>query len=879
MHPMLETAATLRPLGGQTQPVFLVCASHKSWFDTGMAVLIDDQEKTINLSVRDLCAEEALGGSLSAMPLGAARADLGRTLHEEYQSRQSTLIPGYLREQAVRYSFFVESYTVTLQGRIDGVYPSGAEWVIEEIKSVLSLDPLPVLEEIPVSHRWQLKVYQWLWSCLQSTREVTGQLVLVSAESGQVLVLPLPPGLEEVSEFVSRHLREIIASHKLELAHRRRKSLRADALPFPFPKMRKYQDRMIAQVESSLENRQHLLIAAPTGVGKTAAALYAALKFALKHGQQVFFLTSKTTQQRIVQETLRLWEESFRERGEADSPSPPLFTSLLLRAKEKSCANDVVFCHESRCEYARDFYGRLEESKLCERLGQMGILSPDFIYQQAVAHTLCPFELSLELMAQADLVVCDYNYIYDPLVSLQRVFENDPSRLLIIIDEAHNLYSRAREYYSPDLNLADIRLLLQMLGQLVEAAEGESPAFPEQQQAMLAARAPSRGFLRQFRSLLKELEEYFAEVADNYPESREEEQVRVEFDRERFERHEEELADLMRRYLVYRRRAGLLLEEDRILDFFFRLADFCRVLKLAGAEFVHLFDQSGKAVRLKILCLDPSRLLHRKNSLFHSVVGMSATLTPLEFYREVLGLNPDAERVGLPSPFPAENRQVFVLPEVSTTFRQRSRNAGKIARIIEQIISIREGNYFAFFPSFAFLEEVSQFLSPGEYQLLLQDRYMPDFARENLLEKLSDPLVAHLVLAVQGGIFAEGVDYPGELAIGAIVVGPGLPRVSFEQELLRQYYEEQCGRGFDYAYLFPGMNRVIQSAGRIIRSETDRGVIVLLDQRFAQENYLALLPRHWYESSPAELICRKDYLARLRDFWGGPELTRGRQIR
>jgi DNA excision repair protein ERCC-2 len=291
------------------------------------------------------------------------------------------------------------------------------------------------------------------------------------------------------------------------------------------------------------------------------------------------------------------------------------------------------------------------------------------------------------------------------------------------------------------------------------------------------------------------------------------------------------------------------------------------VLELEGEEFVHVYDRSNCTAKLKILCLDPSNQLKKRNEGFYSAIGMSATLSPLEFYRDVLGFNRSARLVALPSPFPAENRKILVIPEVSTTYKQRSKYFRKIAQIVEEVISVRVGNYFVFFPSFDFLKEVSPFLRPAGYQVLTQERVMPDHTRNALFDRLSDPTAAHLVLAVQGGVFAEGVDYPGELAVGAVIVGPGLPKVSFESELMRQYFEENFSKGFEYAYLYPGMNRVVQSAGRIIRTETDRGVILLLDKRFTYENYASLFPRDWYDSSPSELIS-KEYLRELSRFWG-----------
>jgi DNA excision repair protein ERCC-2 len=253
---------------------------------------------------------------------------------------------------------------------------------------------------------------------------------------------------------------------------------------------------------------------------------------------------------------------------------------------------------------------------------------------------------------------------------------------------------------------------------------------------------------------------------------------------------------------------------------------------------------------------------------------MSATLSPLEFYRDVLGFEPDAKLLSLSSPFPPDNRKVVVVPEVSTRYRHRAETAPRVGRIIERVVAARPGNYLAFFPSFEYLGAVRSCLHSEGYRLLVQKRTMGDHSRNAVLEKLGSGRGPHLLLGVQGGIFAEGVDYPGDLAIGVIIVGPALPRVGRELDLTRQYFEEQYGRGFDYACLFPGMNRVVQSAGRVIRSETDRGVIVLIGQRFGYENYMSLFPRDWYESSPAELVSRA-YEDELAQFWGKRQPTSG----
>jgi len=380
------------------------------------------------------------------------------------------------------------------------------------------------------------------------------------------------------------------------------------------------------------------------------------------------------------------------------------------------------------------------------------------------------------------------------------------------------------------------------------------------------SRPPSQTFLARLDEFLERIRQLVSDLLESYPEACESGHAVVSLDRECFVELRGELDELMKRYLIYQRRSGHVQDEDRILQCFYSLSDFCQVVAIDGEEFVHTLSTEGGSTRLKIVCVDPARQLRKVNERYRSVIAMSATLSPMEFYRDVLGFDRDTELLALPSPFPRRNRKILIVPEVSTAYQQRAKHFPRIARIVEEIVSIRPGNYFAFFPSFEFLKEVARLVRLRDSELLIQDRIMPDHHRNALLEKLREPGKRHLVLAVQGGVFAEGVDYPGELAVGAIIVGPGLPKVSFEQELMRQFYEDAYSKGFEYAYLYPGMNRVVQSAGRIVRSETDRGIIVLLDKRFGYENYARLLPRDWYESSPAELTAQ-EFRNALSEFW------------
>ena len=836
-----------------------------------MTVKFDSRHSaTLTLSVGDLCSEAAASGNLNLVSLGDLRGELGREVHQEYQSAQRRAFPGYRAEVPLGCEFEVDGFRVTVQGRMDGVYRDDGGWVVEEVKS--RLGPVEAGEESPVvpAHLLQLKVYVHLWSRTHGADKVRGRLVIISCSDRSSHRLEVESDGPAMDRFLEARIREILA--ELQRSARREDEARGlPPLPFPYPQMRQGQDGLVEAIEEALQSTRPLLVSAPTGIGKTVAALFAALRFSRRHGLSVFFLTSKTTQQRIVADTLSLWDEARSEERGSGRP----FTGLILRSKEKICANDVVCCHPSRCSYARDFYGKLESSDLRRTLADFTVITPELVYQRAVDNEICPFELSVELLPEADLVLCDYNYLYDPRISLKRRFAGDSRSAVVIIDEAHNLYGRARDYYSPRLDLGGIRNLrkkMQALAGGVAASQAAIEFGPVEGTA--TAEGQDAGFARDAVDCLNDLEAYFGEVRADFRDSSAGTPFPVRLDKEFFGNLGDRFHDLLRRYLLDPRRRAAPRGEDEFLEMARGLEEFRRVLEIEGEEFVHLYDETGKSHQLRILCLNPALQLQKRHRTFHSVVAMSATLSPLEFYRDVLGFEPDARLLSLPSPFPPDNRKVVVVPEVSTRYRHRTETAPRVGRIIERVVAARPGNYLVFFPSFEYLGAVRSRLRSEGYRLLVQKRTMGDHSRNALLEELGAAGPPRLLLGVQGGIFAEGVDYPGDLAIGVIIVGPALPRVGRELDLTRRYFEEQYGRGFEYACLFPGMNRVVQSAGRVIRSETDRGVIVLIGQRFGYENYMSLFPRDWYESSPAELVSRayEDELAR---FWGERQPTSG----
>ncbi|MGE3539496.1 MAG: helicase C-terminal domain-containing protein [Candidatus Tectimicrobiota bacterium] len=802
-----------------------------------MAIRFDPTTRTLWLSIGDLVESTGFPGSIALTPRLRTRAALGREVHTTRQAEQQAAVASYRSEVTIRQQLQVDDYTVHLQGRIDGLYEDGNTLIVEEIKSVLL--PPEIFRAITPGHytayEQQLTLYVHLLR-QQHSGPVCGHLVLVNLadEAAKTLVIE-PPSGEDSQAFIVQQVRRILSRYAARTARAARRQSSLEALHFPFQQQRPHQEAMMEQVRLAIHDQSCVLLSAPTGIGKTVAALYPALEQVLRDGLRLFFVTAKTTQQTLAVETLqRLAQQGVQ------------FTAVHLQAKEKSCLNDVYFCHENVCDYARDYAAKLERTGLVEALLELPVVGPGLCAEAGTRHRVCPFELSLDVATEADVIIGDYNYVFDPGSYLRRFFQDTAyNDCILIIDEAHNLYARGRDYYSPVLRQRRVR-------QLLSACADESARL-----------------FRDFETFFLALDALFPRLyAEAMTPPRVGEQTLVTPPWEMLAQLRGQLETLMADYIIYRRRTGLTPGGDPLQDFYYAWQRLCDVLALGGDEFAYLYTHHEEDAVFKVLCKDASRFLHERLNGFHSVVAMSATLSPFAFYQDVLGF--PAERtfsVEFPSPFPASNRQVLVVPDISTAYRDRERDAPRTAQIIDTIVSQSEGNYGVFFPSFAYLRLVRTWLQYPPHRLIEQSATMSEADRAAVLERLRQrELGPALLLAVQGGIFAEGVDYPGDMLIGVIIVGPGLPRVDFEQEQIRAYYEDRYGQGFAYAYLYPGMNRVIQSAGRVIRSETDVGIIALLDKRFTYSNYNSLLPSHWYTNSPRELVTR-NYQQTLRRFW------------
>ncbi|MHC4663243.1 MAG: helicase C-terminal domain-containing protein [Planctomycetota bacterium] len=832
-----------------------------------MTIRVDIDQKKLSCSVRDLAGEEEKGSIMGGMML-RGRAKIGQDIHASYQESQAE-DKEYRREVHVEKSFDVGDWSVTISGRIDGIYEEDGKTIVEEIKSVV-LAPEDFadikIKQYP-AYRRQLEFYLYFLS-EEMKQPPVGRLVFINHPDAEVRDFEIEPDIAVVGRAVKRSARRLVDEAVREQETWRARREAVGKVVFPYETVREWQDIMIERATAVCEEGGGILVSAPAGIGKTVASLYSALRAAYASDRRVFFATSKRTQQALVAETL----EAMREKG------APV-TSVTLTAKERMCSTGEVFCHPEVCEYARNFYGRLAASTVVEDLLAERIILADAIRKRSEAELLCPFEVSLELTNTVDVIIGDYNYVFDPIVALSRFFdEDDYDHLICIIDEAHNLHSRGRDYYSPALSRAHCRELAAALSDELAGDPYGLGGFIDRLEDLSGRRVqPGRqsSLPQQFIKWLKKLDDMFAEVRLNCADAEirhpSDHEVVIDLDPEPFSKMRRHLDMLVLEHLMEKRLNRIVEKEDPVLDFYFAFTRFERVLNLKGPEFAYIArvgDDEHYDV-LRILCKDPSGQLAQRISGFHASVGMSATLAPMDYYRDVLGFPSGAELLDLPSPFPPENRKVIIVPSVDTTYRKRESYAPDIADIISLSAAVRPGNYFAFFPSFAYMRSVAEHIRVPDFRIETQEREMDDRARRKFLKRLGGG-TNHLMLGVQGGIFAEGVDYPGEMLVGVFIVSPALPRYGLDTELMKAYYDETREKGFEYAYIYPGMNRVIQAAGRVHRSHEDRGFIMLLGRRFAGGRYGECLPNYWYFESPRELIS-SDPVRTVSEFWSTGE--------
>ncbi len=788
----------------------------------------------ITIALRDFALPVPRTGSIEVHSGYGRRAAEGQEIHVRAQKKRAKSDPSYEPEVPISCSFDRERYRFQIDGRMDGIFRRDPP-TIEEIKTAFNVHDLAHrLAGSPMDHPYCLQLltygyFYWL------SHKVLPRLAfhLVSTRNKESLDLAYELDLPAYEKWLEMRLDELVAeTRKAEQRARRRRKI-ASHFSFPFASPRPGQVEIVRTIEQAMAEERPLLMQAPTGLGKTVGVLYPALRDALGRGQRVVYITPKNSQHSVAEDAAQRFEESGSK-----------IRSLTITAKKKICFKNEPLCSPDFCEYASDYYAKVQEHGILDLLAKKRWLKARTFRDLGEQYEVCPFELQLDAAQDADMVICDYNYVFAPRSALGRpstIGVDQVGKPDLVIDEAHNLPFRAMEYYSPSLSCL---VLENMRGGM-----GFVPAL----------------FQREAEDLLSGC---IRTVASCRPENSST-PAKIEPPLDAFLEQDAKLRAFLSRYLD----SDVEIQpEDAVLRMCFYWSEFTEALEYAAdsdrEEFFTTFYPDAAGGTIKITCCDASAMIADCYEDYEHVVGFSATLKPFDYYAKLSGFDPDTVRTAeFPSPFSRENRKILIIPQVSTKYSDRERNYPRIADAIERIAALRRGNYFAFFPSFEFLDRVlGLFQPPRGFAVLRQERNMKGSLVEAALDHLRSGCVPTIVFAVQGGTFSEGVDYPGDMLIGAFVIGPPLPNFDLEREEMRKYYEKRYGAGFDYAYAIPAMSKAIQAAGRVIRSETDRGLIVLMDSRFVQPGYSRSMPADWHRSGVTELVS-ESILKEVSDFW------------
>lgn len=783
------------------------------------------EKPRVRISVRNLVEFILRSGDLdnSSGTSGDKEAMLkGGRLHRKIQR---SMKGDYQAEVSLKKESEYDDVVIQVEGRADGIFTEDGAVYIDEIKgtygNVQAMDmPIPV-------HRAQAMCYGMIWGEKEGISEIHIQMTYAHLETEETRRFREDFSIEELKGWYQKLLD---AYHKwiaYSLNWKKERNASMKDLQFPFP-YREGQRDIVSGVYHTVSSGKTLFVQAPTGVGKTMSAIFPSVRaIGEGKGETLFYLTAKTITGTVAQEAFHI----LREKGLK-------FKVTAITAKEKLCFQDTPECTPEKCPYAKGHFDRVNDA-VYELWTTEEVYSREVIRAHAEKWQVCPFEMCLDLSIWVDGIICDYNYVFDPNVHLKRFFgENISGDYIFLIDEAHNLVERGREMYSAGIS----------------------------RQSLVALRKKIRKrFSKLARTLDKanrqmmELEENLAETGKGYQVLSNPGVLPITFLTISGELEEileeKELEEELRR---------------EILEFYFIVRDFLNVSELVDENYVVYTENSAEeGFRLRLFCVNPAENLGEYLKKGKSAIFFSATMFPMLYYRELLTTDRDAYGIYVQSPFPKENRRILIGSDVSSRYTRRNRaEYQKIAGYIARCVWQRQGNYMAFFPSYRLMEDVLQVyeeeFSVDWVRCVCQTPDMTEQEREGFLEEFQEREGTLVGFCVLGGIFSEGVDLTGESLIGAVIVGTGLPQIGSQREILKEYYDKKNHCGFDYAYRYPGMNKVLQAAGRVIRTKEDKGVILLLDDRFWDRDYQEIFPREWQDRTG----CRLDTVeGAVETFW------------
>lgn len=789
----------------------------------------------IHISVRNLVEFILRSGDIDSRRSGKISENAmleGSRIHRMLQKRAGG---SYESEVSMKYHHITDRYVICIEGRADGVIRTSTGIVIDEIKGTYKdLDKIEAPQPV---HLAQAMCYAFFYCVQNELPEISVRMTYCNMETEEVRYFQYDYSRDYITEWFNDLMSqyEKWADFEVEWREIRQKSIKETEFPFEY---REGQKELATHVYHTICHKKKLFIEAPTGVGKTISTLFPAVK-AIGEGkaQRIFYLTAKTITGTVAAETYDI----MRRKGLR-------MKTVVITAKEKICPMEKVECNPKECPYAKGHFDRVNDA-MYELLTTEDSFTREKIMEYSEKYMVCPFEFCLDMSLYADGIICDYNYLFDPHVYLKRFFsDGSVGEHLFLIDEAHNLLERGREMYSAEMVKES---LMDLKGQMKEHTKDRIKLYPELE-----------AIVRQLNSCNKEMLALKRECEGEYL---------LLDSADRLGTLALKLGNLHSKIEAY------LEDEEKdsdlrsqILDFYFELSHFMLIWEAVDENYsVYLrFDGQGNFL-CRLFCVNPSYHLRTCMDRGVSSVLFSATLLPIQYYKNLLGGTATDYEVYANSTFDPAKKGLFIAKDVTSRYRSRGLIMyERIAEYIRAVTSCKKGNYIVFFPSHAFMNAVyNRFIPEDTEGIIVQSENMREEEREAFLDQFEanrDNGKSLVAFCVMGGIFSEGIDLKGERLIGAIVVGNGMPQVCPERDILRSHFDEDNRNGFDYAYTFPGMNKVLQAAGRVIRTAEDVGVVVLLEDRFLEPSYRKLFPREW---NSYEIVNVQSVSEHLQAFW------------
>lgn len=781
------------------------------------------EKERIKISVRNLVEFILRSGNLDNRRTSAADREAmqkGSRIHRKIQKQMKA---SYKAEVPLKWEEEYSDFIIEIEGRADGIIDDEEECVIDEIKGVYR--DLYFLEEPVPVHKAQAMCYAYFYASQKKLSKMEVQMTYCHLETEEIKRFREEFSFSYLKKWFEDLLSEYYKWANFQYQRRIERRQSMESLEFPYP-YRKGQKELVSGVYHTMRTEKQLFIQAPTGIGKTMAAIFPAVRAVGEgYGDKIFYLTAKTITRTVAEEAFHI----LKEKGLS-------YKTISITAKEKLCLCEETDCNPEKCPYAEGHFDRVNAA-VFEILNAKDTYLREDLLEQAEKYRVCPYEMCLDISSWVDAVICDYNYVFDPNVYLRRFFSDGvKGDYLFLIDEAHNLVERGRKMYSAVLCKEDFletaKILKEHSAKLYKILKKCNRMMLEYKRECDECTVMENiaGLSLQLMNLLGEMENFLEKE------------------------HEEKV-------------------QKAVLEFSFSVRHFLNMYDIADENYViysHYDDEQRFLITL--YCVNPKRNLQECLNKGRGAVFFSGTFLPLPYYRSLFSERRDDYAICASSPFLRENLKLLVACDVSSKYTRRGVSEyEKMAEYIYELAAGKQGNYMVFFPSYRMLEDIYEIFRNKteerqfEVSCILQSSNMTEQEREEFLEAFQENSAKTLIgFCVMGGIFSEGIDLTGERLIGAAIVGTGLPQVGCEREILKNYYDEKAQNGFAYAYRYPGMNKVLQAAGRVIRTKEDRGVVLLLDERFLQREYLELFPQEWqsYERCTVGNAGQK-----IRAFW------------